>query len=85
LVSVDVLGKTFVIRVENGMEQTFQFDDNTEVMGLEGQSRVRNLIGKEGSELAVQFQNDGDDKIATRVDVTQVITGAKRVGRRHKK
>src|SRR2546422_9955201 len=57
---VDMAGKTITIRVDNGMEQTFTFDDNTIVMGLEGKSQpnapskrgkaanasVRNLAGK---------------------------------------
>jgi hypothetical protein len=54
-------------------------------MGLEGHAGVRNLAGKEGSELDVQFQTDDEAKIATRVDVTQVVTGAKRAARRRKK
>ena len=37
LLRVDMAGKTISVRVENGMEQTFKFDDNTTVMGLEGQ------------------------------------------------
>jgi len=36
---VDMAGKTITVRVDNGMEQTFKFDDNTMVMGLEGQSQ----------------------------------------------
>ena len=33
---VDMAAKTISIRVDNGMEQTFKFDDNTMVAGLEG-------------------------------------------------
>src|SRR5689334_15408523 len=34
---VNMAAKTVSIRVDNGMEQTFKFDDNTEVVGLQGQ------------------------------------------------
>ena len=36
---VDMAAKTISIRVDNGMEQTFKFDDNTMVAGLEGQAQ----------------------------------------------
>jgi hypothetical protein len=74
LVRVNIPAKTFVVRVENGMEQTFKFDDTTEVMGLDGRSQVRDLVGKEGSEVTVQSQEDGDTRIASRIDVTQLST-----------
>jgi len=83
---VDMAAKTFSIRVDNGMEQTFKFDDTTMVMGLEGQPQttfpgktgkvgnasVRNLMGKEGSEVTVQWRDDNGAKMATHVDVTQI-------------
>src|SRR2546427_11858761 len=67
---VDMAGKTISVRVNNGMEQTFKFDDNTMVMGLEGQPQasapsksgkaanasIQNLVGKEGSEVTVQWR-----------------------------
>jgi hypothetical protein len=85
---VDMAAKTFSIRVDNGMEQTFKFDDNTLVMGLEGQPQtnapgktgktgnpsMRNLIGKEGSEVTVQWREDNGAKMAMHVDVTQIST-----------
>ncbi len=85
---VDMTAKTITIRVDNGMEQTFKFDDNTMVMGLEGQPQanvpskqgkagnasVKNLIGKEGSELTVQWRDENGVKTATHIDVTQVST-----------
>jgi hypothetical protein len=76
LVRVVLSKKNFIVRVENGMEQTFKFDDGTVVMGLnESPTSVRNLIGKEGSELIVQWQEDEDGaKSASRVDVTQIST-----------
>jgi hypothetical protein len=86
LIRVDAPRRTFSIRIENGMEQTFKFDDHTTVMGLEappvrtpGQaeatiaSRVRDLVGKEGSEVTIQWKEDGEAaKLATIVAVTQV-------------
>src|SRR5579884_4300329 len=78
---VDMAAKTFSIRVDNGMEQTFKFDDETMVMGLEsqpqvtapsktgktGNASVRNLMGKEGSEVTVRWRDDNGAKLATHV------------------
>jgi len=81
---VDMAGRTFIVRVDDGMEQTFKFDENTTVMGLENQPAaagktgkvsnraVRNLVGKEGSEVTVQWQDQDGAKVATDIDVTQV-------------
>ncbi len=85
---VDMAAKTISIRVDNGMEQTFKFDDKTMVTGLEGQTQsnapskaakttnamIRNLVGKEGSELSVQWRDENGAKVATHVEVTQVST-----------
>jgi len=85
---VDMAAKTITIRVDNGVEQTFKFDDNTMVKGLEGQSQptapskggkaanapVRNLAGKEGSEVTVQWRDENGAKMATQINVTQVST-----------
>ena len=96
---IDMAAKTISIRVDNGMEQTFKFDENTMVMGLEGQSQsnvspkkgnvtnaaVRNLVGKEGSEVTVQWRDQDGGKMATHVDVTQLSSRshpAKRKARR---
>ena len=86
LLRVDTRDKTISVRVENGMVQTFKFNDDTSVAGLEGQPQsnlpkrdkisnidVGNLLGKEGSEVAIQWKNS-DEKIATNVAVTQVST-----------
>ena len=71
---VDMGAKTFSIRVDNGMEQTFRFDNDTAVLGLQGKASIRDLIGKEGSEMSVRWQDSDGTKMATRVDVTQVST-----------
>ena len=88
---VDLAGKTMAVRVANGMEQTFKFDDNTMVMGLEGQSQanapsksgkaanasIQNLVGKEGSGVTVQWRDENGAKMATHINVTQVSTSKK--------
>jgi hypothetical protein len=75
LVRLDLPKNLFVLRVSNGMEQTFEFDDSTYVMGLQ-QSKlpVRNLVGKEGSEVIVEWQEVDGMKKAQRIDVTQLST-----------
>ena len=88
LQKVDMAAKTISVRVDNGMEQTFKFDDTTMVTGLENQAQsnapsksgktanamIRNLVGKEGSEVRVQWRDENGAKMATHVDVTQVST-----------
>ena len=75
LVRLDLPKNLFVLRVSNGMEQTFEFDDSTYVMGLrQSKLPVRNLVGKEGSEVIVEWQEVDGVKKAQRVDVTQLST-----------
>ena len=71
---VDMAAKSFSIRIDNGMEQTFKFDSDTLVMGLQGKPSIRDLIGKEGSELTVQWRDADGAKMATRIDVIQIST-----------
>lgn len=81
LIPVNVAKKIFSVRIENGMEQTFQFNDQTKVMGLtfENGSRVRDLVGKEGSEVTIQWEDAGlSGKMATRVAVTEIVTNRPR-------
>src|SRR5215831_5197920 len=40
LLRVDTRDKTIAVRVENGMVQTFKFNDDTSVAGLEGQPQT---------------------------------------------
>jgi hypothetical protein len=99
LTRVDLANKTFVVRVENGMEQTFKFDNDTTVLGLSIEPQpvqpgkrqkpsattnegIRNLVGKEGSEVIVQWRTEDGAKMASRVDVTQPSTSKSK--RRHK-
>jgi len=90
LMRVDMAGKTFSTRVNNGMVQTFKFDDRTSVEGLAagkipqpaGAAKPSTpstppmyaLLGKEGSELSVQWRDDAGAKSATRVNVIEVST-----------
>jgi len=84
LLRLDLPKNTFVVRVENGMEQTFKFDDNTIVRGLGvPQPLMKDLVGKEGSEVIVQWQEEDGEKLASRIDVTQVVT-SKKVRRRRR-
>jgi hypothetical protein len=76
LLSIDVGAKTFGMRLENGMVQTFQFDDNTAIKGV-ADTTMRNLVGKEGSEVTVKFADNSGIKTATNVDVTQAFTAKK--------
>jgi hypothetical protein len=82
LIHVDKNGKNIAIRVENGMVQTFRIDSGTLVEGRPA-NRLRGLTGKEGSEVAVRWKEQEDDgKLATNIDVTQLIISKKRSRRR---
>ena len=70
LTQINLDKRTIVVRVENGMVQTFKFDDDTAVVGLVNQPG--SLVGKEGSELAIQWEDQDGTKIATVIEVTQV-------------
>jgi hypothetical protein len=83
LVRIDTGRKIFTVRVENGMIQTFKFDSDTAVLGIDDktkadgtpaktQNNVRKLRGKEGSEVSVQWRDQDGDKIATIIEVTQI-------------
>jgi hypothetical protein len=86
LFRLDLSEKMLVIRVENGMAQTFKFDDNTIVTGLERppkgnaaksdttRSSVRNLRRKLGSEVTVHWQDQNEAKIARNIEVTHVAS-----------
>jgi len=87
LISVDIQGKTLEIRLPNGMVQTFRFNTDTSVRGLENQPQsnaakpgganktaVHTLVGKEGSEVTVSWTGDENNKLARSIDVTQVTT-----------
>src|SRR5262249_47749589 len=92
---VDIANQMFVVRLENGIEQTFRFKGPPTVTGApnlapEPQGRekpspnpqISKLVGREGSELSVQWTPEGSDKIATSVDVLQLTTAKKKPKRR---
>ena len=82
LLRVDIPNKRFAVRVANGMEQTFEFDDSTIVTGPI--SQMGSLIAKEGSEVTVQWNDDNGAKMANIIDVTQLVASKniRRHGRR---
>jgi len=83
LISVDMKNNAVMVRAENGMEQTFRFNDQTSVQGVDVQSTttskprtmaVRNLIGKEGSEVTVIWKDEAGAKMATSITVDQLVS-----------
>jgi len=83
LISVDTKNNVMMVRAENGMEQTFRFNDQTSVQRLEAQRAtanqprtmaVRDLIGKEGSEVTVMWKEEAGAKMATSVSVDQLVS-----------
>ena len=87
LIRVDPQDKSIVVRLENGMVQTFRFDDSTNIEGLPNEAQpktttkkqtntitVRNLVGKEGSEVTIDWDEADTPKLATSVEVTQLST-----------
>jgi hypothetical protein len=77
LVRVDEKAKTIRIRLENGMLQTFKFDDNTRVEGLNGRS-VHQLASKEGAEVTVHWDEDEGAKRVADIAVTKRPTSSSR-------
>lgn len=82
LYQVDVEAKTIVIRVANGMIQTFRWDPTTIVDGTlpsEGAGSasaefdtsdvMQQLVRRRGSELKVEWRDVNDEKFATAVHV----------------
>src|SRR5262249_35929228 len=91
LVRIDPSNKTIVIRTENGMEQTFNNNDKTTVTVMPAPTKgkqkpaapndqVSSLAGKTGSEVTVHWNTQGDEKVATSIDVTQMTGGKKPAG-----
>jgi predicted small secreted protein len=75
--------RAMVVRLENGMVQTFKFDSDTAIVGLV--NSPGSLVGKEGSELAVQWKEENGTKVATAIEVTQVVTSkSKHPAKRHR-
>jgi hypothetical protein len=82
LIRVDMKNNAIMVRAENGMEQTFRFNDQTSVQGVGDHSTTTNrpktmavLIGKEGSEVTIAWKDEAGAKMATLVTVDQLVTG----------
>jgi hypothetical protein len=83
LLRVNIGKKTFSIRAENGMEQTFKFSDQTSIEGIGSQrSQLRDLLGKEGSQTTVQWKDEERGKTALNVNVTDLAV--KKTSKRNK-
>lgn len=81
LISMDIGSKTLIMRVENGMEQTVKWNNDTEVYGVPlltkpgtpnkvrtaGEFKV--LASAPGSEMVIRWVDDNGEKIATVIDV----------------
>src|SRR5262245_35016919 len=50
-------------------EMTFTYDDKTQVSGVE--KSVEGLAGKSGATLKVTYREEGANRIATRIDVSE--------------
>jgi hypothetical protein len=85
LYSIDSAEKTIVIRVENGMAQTFRWDDDTLIDGdlppadpksnkdlFDTPSVLKRLSRRPGSELEVEWRDVNGEKLATAVHVTSL-------------
>ena len=96
--SVDVAGKTLVIRVDNGMAQTFRWDDSTVVDGdlppddpkaptalFDTAAIMKNLTRRRGSELIVEWTNVNDEKLATAVHIENLCALSKPPRKRRSK
>jgi hypothetical protein len=82
LIRVDMKNNAIMVRAENGMEQTFKFNDQTSVHGVEAYNTTTNrpkpmavLIGKEGSEVTIMWKDEAGAKMATLVTVDQLVSG----------
>jgi hypothetical protein len=86
LMRVDTKNNTITVRAENGMEQTFKFDSQTTVHGLAKPGatqtgkppEVRALMGKEGSELTVIWREEAGARMATMINVDDLVSKKRR-------
>jgi hypothetical protein len=80
LIKVDVLNNLVTVRTESGMEQTFKLDSTTTVNGTANSFRknrptansqilAKNLVGKEGQIVVVDFEDPSGPRLATSIDV----------------
>src|SRR5262245_10875132 len=70
LTKVDAAKKVITVKgTANEPEMTFTFDDKTQVTGAE--KTVEGLAGKSGATLKVTYREEGANRIATRIDVSE--------------
>ena len=70
LTKVDAAKKVIAVKgTGNQPEMTFMYDDQTQVTGAE--KTVQGLTGKSGAMLTVTYREQGPDRIATRIDVSE--------------
>lgn len=75
LYSIDMVRKTMVIRVENGMAQTFRWDDNTEmdpVIPASATAAMKQLSLHRGSQLSVRWKDFNEEKLATAIVINDL-------------
>jgi hypothetical protein len=70
LTKVDAAKKVITVKgTANEPEMTFTFDDKTQVTGAE--KTVEGLAGKSGATLKVTYREEGADRHATRIEVSE--------------
>jgi hypothetical protein len=72
---VDMQAQTLVMRVQNGMDQTFRWDGKTVITGFTSQKAIdvksvmAELARKQGAELVVDWHDENLQRVATTIDV----------------
>jgi hypothetical protein len=70
LTKVDAEKKVISVKgTGNEPEMTFMYDDKTQVTGAE--KTIQGLTGKSGAMLKVTYQEQGPERIATRIEVSE--------------
>ena len=70
LTKVDAAKQVITVKgTGNEPEMTFTYDDKTQVSGAE--KTVQGLTGKSGATLKVTYREEGADRIATRIEVSE--------------
>jgi hypothetical protein len=70
LIKVDAAKKEISVKGPgNQPEMTFMYDDKTQVTGAE--KTVQGLAAKSGAELKITYREQGADRIASRIEVSE--------------
>jgi hypothetical protein len=67
LMKVDATAKTIAIRTAQGATMQFSYNDDTRVVGAD--QGVAGLATRAGANLSVQFVKNGQDNVATQIEV----------------